>query len=68
MARRVKMNLPSGHCNWVPAGLSPTRPDHSVSSLKPVTEKCLLVRIWREDWFQVTVGVSFATTRFRATP
>ena len=62
MARQLKMNLLSARGNWVPAGRVRTRTDGFSSSRRRVSGN-LLVGIWRENWFQVTVGVSLETTR-----
>ena len=63
MARQLKMNLLSAPGNWVPAGRVRTRTDGFASSRRRVSAN-LLVRIWRENWFQVNVGVSLETTHF----
>ena len=64
MARQLKMNLLAARGNWVPAGRARTRTDDFSSSRRRVSGN-LLVGIWRENWFQVNVGVSLETTRFR---
>ena len=62
MARQLKMNLLSAHGNWVPAGSVRPRTDDFTSSRRRGSGN-VLVGIWREDWFQVNVGVSLETTR-----
>ena len=63
MARQLKMNLLSAQGNWVPAGRVRTRTDDFSSSRRLVSGN-VLVGIWRENWFQVNVGVSLETIRF----
>jgi len=55
----------SAQGNWVPAGRPRTRPNGAASGRRRVSGQ-LLVGIWRENWFQVDVGVSPDTSRFRS--